>query len=309
MMHDRRRNEVEKTTVAAVVVTYNRKELLRECLQALLKQTRPPDEIIVIDNASTDGTDQMISKEFPQITYVRLPENTGGAGGFYEGIKLGCKNGHDWIWVMDDDAVPLHDALEQALLPDLIKDPRVWAIANAVIYPDQKLCLFHRRRFDPVRVKECPVPEEYYRQVHFEVDTSSFVGMLIRRAAIDHIGLPLKELFIYYDDTEYSLRIRFNGGKIIVVSNSKVVHKSVAHSGNRWAPLTWKHYYAHRNMLFVYRKYGQARWRLYVRDLLSTLRMQAGVILFRHQKFSSTYILWRSLLDGVKGRLGRIYLP
>lgn len=87
--------------VAAVVVTYNRKELLRECLQALLNQTRPLDEIIVVDNASTDGTDQMIPEEFPQITHVRLPENIGGAGGFHEGMKLAYEKGHDWIWVMD----------------------------------------------------------------------------------------------------------------------------------------------------------------------------------------------------------------
>lgn len=85
--------------VAAVVVTYNRKELLRECLNALLNQTRPLDEIIVIDNASTDGTQEMIAKEFPYITYVLMSENIGGAGGFHEGMKLAYEKGYDWIWV------------------------------------------------------------------------------------------------------------------------------------------------------------------------------------------------------------------
>lgn len=102
-------------TIAAVVVTFNRKELLKNNIAALLQQTRLPDKIFIIDNHSTDGTEMLLHDlgylQNPIIKYIRLPENTGGAGGFHEGIKAAYEEGCDWIWGMDDDAIPDNYAL------------------------------------------------------------------------------------------------------------------------------------------------------------------------------------------------------
>ncbi|GAA6756682.1 hypothetical protein Thermus77420_21580 [Thermus thalpophilus] len=102
--------------VCAVIVTHNRKELLRECLRAVLAQTRPVDHILVVDNASTDGTADMLREEFSQVEVLRLPENQGGAGGFHEGMKRAYELGYEWMWLMDDDALPSRTALEELLL-------------------------------------------------------------------------------------------------------------------------------------------------------------------------------------------------
>jgi Predicted glycosyltransferases len=127
-------------SVCAVVVTYNRKNLLIECLEALRKQTRPIQGIYLIDNASTDGTPELLLEngyisELPpenlkepwekdfivqnlvdgreiKLYYVRMHENTGGAGGFYEGVKRGYEKGYDWLWLMDDDIEPKSQAIE-----------------------------------------------------------------------------------------------------------------------------------------------------------------------------------------------------
>jgi len=111
--------ENKKEKIAAVVVTYNRKELLKECLDALLAQTYPVDSIILIDNASIDGTPEFLKEQGylknPKIDYVRLPENTGGAGGFHEGVKRGYKKGYDWLWLMDDDAIAQKNTLEELM--------------------------------------------------------------------------------------------------------------------------------------------------------------------------------------------------
>ena len=101
--------------VCAVIVTYNRKALLKECLEAVLAQTRPPDHVLVVDNASTDGTAEMLREEFPQVEVLRLPENQGGAGGFHEGMKRAYEEGFDWLWLMDDDTIPRPEALEALL--------------------------------------------------------------------------------------------------------------------------------------------------------------------------------------------------
>jgi len=304
--------ELQKSKVAAVVVTYNRKNLLRECLRALLRQTRPLDEIIVIDNASTDGTDQMVPEEFPQVTYVRLPENIGGAGGFHEGMELAYEKGHDWIWVMDDDAIPASDALKQLLKPELLQNNAVYALASAVLNPDGSICTFHRRLFNPMTLKEQPVHLRYYEEAFFETDTTSFVGTLISRRAIAEIGLPLKEFFIYYDDTEYSLRIRNHGGKILVVPESKIMHKTggeTQHVRARKAPLSWRTFYGRRNMLYTHRKYGHPSVGFYMRLFVSAVKSQVGIILFRRHKLNSTKILWLSMIDGFRGKLGKSIEP
>jgi len=234
-------SEVKECSVAAVVVTYNRKKLLHECLQALLAQTRPLDEIIVIDNASTDGTDQMVSKEFPQVTYVRLPENIGGAGGFHEGMKLAYEKGHDWIWVMDDDAIAKNDSVEKLLkaiaeLGDQASKSSLWSQTIA----DGK--------FSNILDKVSLEP----------IESAMFVGFAVNSRLVETVGLPRADFFIYYDDAEYCSRIRRAGGVISRVVGSIVYHKDWTHQTvieRKFVFRTiktpkiprWKFYYLSRN--------------------------------------------------------------
>jgi len=224
--------------VAAVVVTYNRKELLRECLQVLLNQTRPLDEIIVVDNASTDGTDQVVSREFPQITYVRLSENIGGAGGFHEGMKRAYEKGHDWIWGMDDDAIPARDALAKLM-------------TATKAYPDQP-CFWSNCNND--RVFDSSIKK---------VTSWMFVGFFIHRNLIEKIGFPRADFFLYHDDSEYAQRIRAEGYWIYKVRDSIIQHGDFSSRSfyerrilgkKRRVPKMpdWKLYYYVRNSLLMY---------------------------------------------------------
>ena len=207
-------------SVAAVVVTFNRKDLLAECLDALLSQTRPLDRIFVIDQVSTDGTTEMLEERgylrFPVITYSRSKENTGGAGGFQRGLELAHKAGFDLIWIMDDDAIAEPTALEKMLRYSA--HPGLSAIANAKVRVDGTLDEGHfvyagkrnRRASDP------PI-----------LTFSSFVGLLILRTAIDQIGTPKAELFLQGDDTEYCRRL-CQVGRIVFARDSVIIHKEVS---------------------------------------------------------------------------------
>ena len=93
--------------VVAVIVTWNRRELLAESLSAVADQTRPPDRLVVVDNASTDGTAELLTDRFPMLEVVRTARNIGGAGGFALGIRRALEiEPADAVWLLDDDTVP-----------------------------------------------------------------------------------------------------------------------------------------------------------------------------------------------------------
>ncbi len=302
-------------SICAVVATFNRKAVLTACLTALLSQSRPLDEIILIDNASTDGTEEFVKVEFSQVTYVKLSENTGSAGGFGEGLRRAYEKGHDWIWVMDNDAVPLADALEKlASSPAMLVD-KVYAVASTVMDGDGRILHWHRNLFDSRTLKETPVDAAGYKDDYFEVDTAGWTGLLVSRRAVNDVGLPLKDLFIYSDDYEYSLRMR-QKGIILTVPASKVIHPSGpldpgTGKPTKWLrPSGWRQYYKTRNHLYTYRKYagpGLFFYRLPFYIMIG-LGLAYGVLqslAFREYKFQSLRIRLWGTWDGLRGKLGK----
>lgn len=263
-------------TVCAFVLTRDRKELLVECLRALLAQTHPVDLVIVYDNASTDGTEQLLRAEgllsAPGIAYRRSEQNTGGAGGYAEGVRLGIDAGRDWLWLMDDDAEPRHDALERLLGAPPVRDPRTVAVCTEVVHPDGTVDPLHRCRMGRFIT---PLPgEAHERGSYAAVGCASFVGLLVRTQVAREVGLPRAEFFIGYDDAEWSLRLRRHGD-IRLVPESELVHKIPVGGGtatarsrfwNRvlgqhyasssWAGF-WKDLYRVRNFMWIKHRHGR----------------------------------------------------
>jgi rhamnopyranosyl-N-acetylglucosaminyl-diphospho-decaprenol beta-1,3/1,4-galactofuranosyltransferase len=227
-------------TFAALVVTFNRKELLKKNLAALMQQTHLPDKIVIIDNYSTDGTEAWLREQgyfqHPLIQYIQLSENTGSSGGFYEGIKTAYEAGYDWIWGMNDDAIPEKQALE-------------YLVQEAKIDPDA--CYFSNNNNDEIG---------YYHDLKIVHDWT-FVGFFISKQAIQIAGYPRKDFFIYYDDLEYALRIQKHDRLI------KKVRTSIIHHDDRKVPQTdkgygffgltgWRLYYEVRNRILLHRYTG-----------------------------------------------------
>ena len=189
-------------TITAIIVTYNRKKLLERCLSAITTQTRRPDAVLVIDNASTDGTPAWLHKwmplHLPQATLIALDQNTGGAGGFAAGMKLAFENGAEWVWMMDDDAEPHPEALEQ--LMRVATDPS-HVYGSLAVCGDETSWLTTVLN-PPLGEVERPedVPE------HAEVQSLPFLGFLIHRDLVARIGLPDTGYFIAADDVEYCVR-------------------------------------------------------------------------------------------------------
>lgn len=303
-------NAVTGSTTAAIVVAFNRKQLLTECLDGLLAQTLPLDAIFVVDNASTDGTDAYLKERGyfvrPEIHYIRLPENGGGAGGFYHGMQVAFETGYDWLWLMDDDTEPAKSALE--LMEPFKKYDEVVAIANQKLDAQGQETLDGLRMLPKQDKDTCPYP-----LVRF----SSFVGILIRSTAVRRLGLPRSEFFIHNDDMEYCLRLR-TIGKIALAKSSCVIHKEKARQmapmsifGFTYLPADLYsycfYYYGYRNYVVVQRTYGKglARYLLPLRRFL--LAAAAIFLIDRRERWFRFRILWQANLDGWRDHFDNTY--
>ena len=202
-----------KSRVTAVVVTYNRLELLKKVIKSLENQTHSIDKIIVVDNGSTDGTKEWLGN----LNYVNVIEqaNTGSSGGQYTGIKAAYESGCDWIWTMDDDVI--HDVTCLDYLMKVIDKTRIHAPLrykdlNEPFYNDVKK---FNLTFPFNGIWKGIFTKEDIQNEQIEAEGITFEGPIFHRSLVEKIGLPEKKFFIYGDDAEYFIRAKKAGFKIL----------------------------------------------------------------------------------------------
>ena len=220
--------------IAAVVVTYNRIELLKECLGALEKQNYPCD-ILVVDNASTDETEKYISKiknKYTNLYYKNTGANIGGAGGFNFGMRWSVEAGYEYVWVMDDDCLPYSDALQKLIEADDMLNGKYGWLASAVLWKDGHECKMNR-----VKLKKSFYEYlEYMQYGIVQAEQATFVSLFLKTKTIREAGLPIKEFFIWGDDIEYTRRISVRMHlPCFIAGRSKVIHAMKENTGSNIA--------------------------------------------------------------------------
>ncbi|MEO5853490.1 MAG: glycosyltransferase family 2 protein [Nocardioides sp.] len=245
--------------VAVVVVTYNRADLLVRMLDGLAAQTRRPDLVLVVDNASTDHTRAVLAdrRDLP-LEAMHLTANTGGAGGFHRGVKDAHDRGFDRIWLMDDDVVPAVDCLavmmaqDEACLMAVREDRAGVLVEKAAVRFDLRNPLALRPKTASV---ESSYPSRAAMPERVELENVAFEGFLVRRDVIDAIGLPDPSYFIFYDDVDFALRARRAGFRIWAVRDAVLVRQ--LQFDQQHALDTWKGYYMYRNLFTVHFRFGE----------------------------------------------------
>lgn len=216
--------------ICAVVVTYNRKELLVRTLNALLKQTEPMD-ITIIDNASIDGTHDFLVKEgfFSEtnIYYHREDTNTGGAGGFYSGIKLAYDKGYEWVWLMDDDGYPEeNNCLESLLLASESFDVFGPLVLSDKGNQETSFPFGVRNHSGIIRNKEQAINvSNKTDKFDYILDVlCPFNGILLSKDVIERVGFPDPRLFIWGDEINYWMRCEKLNFRIATITTSTFLH-------------------------------------------------------------------------------------
>ena len=287
-----------KDNICAIVVTYKRCKMLRECINGILSQTRQLDKIYVVDNDSKDGTEEMTQSDFnfPYIEYINIKgENIGPAACWEIAMKKALKEGFDWLWLMDDDSLPKHDALEKLLS----KSSERYVLNSLVVSKEdsEKLCFGIPKRPHAffVRLMSRVVDIEKYANNGLFPWANFFNGTLLKRDVITKIGFPNRDLFIWGDEVEYLLRIQ-KVFKVYTVVNSILYHPN-SDSDIGKVPL-WKFYYKVRNQMMISKNYSRLR-------LLSILKNIIRFLVKKPRDFT-IQDLFRAISDGLQGNLGKV---
>lgn len=304
--------------IATVVVTFNRKELLAECLDALLSQTRAPDALYVVDNASTDGTGAYLSERGylarAGLHFRKLSENLGGAAGFEAGMRSAFDDGWDWAWLMDDDAIPEPGALQTLAEAGLAEDCcygscavfgeedgdwLCWPAVGAGVGTERK---FRVRRHDdlPDRLNIARMP---------------FLGFMVSRKIAGRAGYPDGSYFVSGDDMDYSERVKKAGATLILVKASRIRHPRPNDYSVRFLGLSffclrmapWRRYYDIRNRIVNGRRhYG---WGFLFGTLPGILVRWAATLATEPRRRRQCVAYARGIYDGLLGRLGKRWEP
>lgn len=244
-----------KDGVAAVVVTFNRLELLKQCVDSLRAQTVHCD-ILIVDNASTDGTGQWAASQ-PDLAYRNTGSNLGGAGGFNLGMRWAVEAGWEYVWVMDDDTLPKPDALEKLLEADQALNGDYGWLSSVALWTDGSECKMNRQKLKKSYYDYSPLLK--YGLV--QAEQATFVSLFLRRETILRVGLPIKEFFIWGDDIEFTRRIAVReGAPCFLAGGSQVVHATKNNEGSNIAlddpERIGRYFYAFRNEAYLYRQEG-----------------------------------------------------
>jgi GT2 family glycosyltransferase len=298
-------------SVASVTIAYNAANALPKQMDALLGQTRSLQEIIVVDNASTDDTSALLAGQYPQVTVLRMPENLGAAGAWAAGLSYATREKHhNWVWTFDDDSVPAHNGLETLLngvstLGGI--DAELGMVATSPV--DRRTgCSYPPMLWREGFVKGSP---ELLQQPVWLADLVIASGCMVRREMVEKIGLPRADFFMDIFDLEYCIRARSQGYKIAMITSARLMHeigntREINLLGYRRTWMNepaWREYYASRNSVYL-------AWRLYpsrtakfsvVRYLAKRF---AGVVLFSSNGLTCGMRMIQGFSDGLRGRLG-----
>lgn len=282
--------------IIAVTVTYNRINLLKQNINSILLQSRKPDCFIIVDNKSTDGTSEYletVKNDNPGLVHIfTMENNTGGSGGFSFAIKKAFEFGADYIWGMDDDAIPNTDALAEIETKIETGSPKTAYFCNTHFIDGSGM-----------------VADESVKSDGEIVTKFSFVGFVLPRQLVSDIGLPRKELFIYYDDYDYQLSMQEAGYKIIGIKGAVIKHPYILVNNNPKRLLfktitipimpDWKMYYWMRNNILIRNKKGRKKWYA----IFLELYLLVGIFFLDTKQFR---IAFKGFCHGIRGISGHI---
>lgn len=305
--------------VAIIVLNWNGWRDTIECLESLKRLAYPSYDIIIVDNSSTDDSIQRIetwintnkSKDL-NVIILKNERNLGVAGGYNRGLRYALESGYEWVWLLDQDSLPDHQALYE-----LLKTQRRFDLRTEILF-SARMDKFAGIVYVPMRWQAKKWVKAFVSNPEkpIFINAQGFSGMLLKVSILQRLGFPRDDFFIDYDDYEFCLRATKAGIRTLYVPSAKILHSvgrlRVKRVFNRAILVTnhapYRYYYMTRNKLYTH-------WRVHfdfvagLWSLASALKLWIKILVFEPQKARKTWFIVRGIIDGLCGRMGKTIEP
>jgi len=261
----------QQDRVFVIILNWNGWKDTLECLSSLEDLDYPAHEVVVVDNGSTDGSEEKIREAYPDIVVLQTGENLGFAGGNNAGIRHALGRGADHVWLLNNDAVVYPGALS-ALVKEALSDDSIGMVGSKIYYyqaPD--VIWFAGGTIDPLTGKTghslMGEKDTGGRDEPRDVDYASACSLLVKRAVIEDVGLMDTRFFLYFEETDWAVRCRRRGWRVRYQPASRILHK-VSRASKLDSPV----------MIFHFTKSSM----LFARKHISSLPVLPLIVVSRH---------------------------
>ncbi len=303
MSHSEAANPLPR--VGIVLVNYNGRRFLPECIASLKQIDYPSAVVVVIDNASSDGSVEWLEENYPDVPLICHAENSGITGGNNAGIRWCLKNGCEWIMLLNNDTEVEPDFLSQLMqhaAPKQMMAPRIF-------YADNRNRINnHFGSFDYLRGIH---RDRFYNQQNSAESSQLQQGTMANTCALlfprtlpESIGWQDDNYFIYYDDIDYITRAVQCGYGLLYVPEAVIYHKESSSSGGANSPLVT--YYTVRNRLYFMQQYHKRSvgWLVFLAYFTLT-RCALFIRLAMRRDTGQIKIILRAIQDFFGGKMGK----
>jgi GT2 family glycosyltransferase len=289
--------------VAIILVNWNNEPDTAACLESCGRLDYPAFSVIVVDNGSADGSPEKLRQRFPGLEVIETGRNLGFAGGNNVGMGRALETGAEYVWLLNNDTQVERGALS-ALVEVAEQDRTVGMVGSKVLYFDHPGRIWYAGGImddhAPYRCSHRGVNEVDAGQYDDATETGYVTGcsLLVRREVIERIGLLDEGMFLYFEDTDWGVRARRGGWRLIYAPRSVVLHKASASMGGMGSPRML--YYLARNLLyFIRRNYPRAIVRAFGFDLFQHVLVTA-----KKGRWAAAGWALRGIVDFLRGRRG-----
>lgn len=248
---------MDKTLKTSIILlNWNGKEDTIKCLESLKTLNYPNYETIVVDNASSDDSVKIISDKFPNVTLITNKENLGFAEGSNIGIRYALEGGADYVFLLNNDAI-----IDEETVTELVQvaesDDKIGIIGSRICCYDRPDRIQSAGAHIGIKTGRVWYPD-YGKSITttdgkaVDVDAVSGTAMMVKREVIEKVGMLDPTFFCYFEDTDWCIRARKTGYRVVIVPMSKIWHKGGASTGGGATPTSI--YYSVRNHLLVMNK-------------------------------------------------------
>lgn len=288
--------------VYIIILNWNGWQDTVECVESCRSLTYPAFRILIVDNGSTDGSEEKLRQAYPELEFIQTGANLGFAGGNNVGIKYALDQGAEYIWLLNNDTIVAPNALSE-LVKVVESDDRIGVVGSKLYYYDEPRLIAFAGGFwteTPLYPKHRGVDEVdqgQYDSVE-DVDFISGCSLLIKSTVIRDVGEMSPAFFLYWEDIDWNASVSKHGWRIVFVPTSSVWHK-VSASTNSQPGL--KICYSVRNRLLFLKRHR--------RGLLLSAFLRAVMICLRYALKGQTrtaMLYFKGLKDFALGRFGQM---